>query len=86
MLFRSITLLTGIPLGGVFSYTITDNGDGALGLSATYKGQTARQTVRVASAFIGTDQRFQVGDYQQATSASSATDGGRMTLYALNVS
>lgn len=81
-----ITLLTGIPLGGVFSYTITDNGDGALGLSATYNGQAARQTVRVASAFIGTDQRFQVGDYQQATSASSATDGGRMTLYALNAS
>jgi hypothetical protein len=83
---QSITLFTGIPLGGVFSYTITDNGDGTLGLSATYNRQTRRQTAHVVSAFIGTDQRFQVGDYQQATSAASATDGGRMTLYALNVS
>ena len=83
---QSITLLTGIPLGGVFSYTITDNGDGTLGLSATYNRLTGAHTARVASAFIGTDQRFQVGDYQQATSAASATDGGRMTLYALNMS
>ena len=83
---QSISLLTGIPLGGVFSYTITDNGDGTLGLSATYNRLTGTHTARVMSVFIGTDQRFQVGDYQQATSAASATDGGRMTLYALNVS
>jgi hypothetical protein len=83
---QSITLLTGIPLGGVFSYTITDNGDGTLGLTATYNRLTGAQTARVVSAFIGTDQRFQVGDYQQATSAASGTDGGRMTLYALNAS
>jgi hypothetical protein len=80
---QSIVLVSGIPLGGVFSYTITDDGDGTLGLSATYNGQTRTQTARVVSAFIGTDQRFQAGDYQQATSADSLTDGGRVTLYAL---
>lgn len=83
---QSMSLLTGIPLGGVFSYTITDNGDGTLGLSATYNRLTGTRTARAVSAFIGTDQRFQVGDYQQATSAASATDGGRLTLYALSVS
>jgi alginate lyase len=83
---QSITLSTGIPINGVFSYTITDNGNGTLGLSATYNGQTRQQTAKVVSAFMGTDERFQVGDYQQATTAASSTDGGRVTFYALNVS
>jgi Alginate lyase len=83
---QSITLLTGVPLNGTFSYTITDNGDGTLGLSATYNGQTQKSTVQVVPEFMGTDQRFQAGDYQQATSGTSASDGGRVTFYALSVS
>jgi hypothetical protein len=83
---QSITLLTGVPLNGTFSYTITDNGDGTLGLSATYNGQTQKSTAQVVPAFMGTDQRFQAGDYQQATSGSSASDGGRVTFYSLSVS
>lgn len=83
---QSITLLTGVPLNGTFSYTITDNGDGSLGLSATYNGQTQKTTAQVVQAFMGTDQRFQAGDYQQATSGTSASDGGRVTFYSLSVS
>ena len=83
---QSITLLTGVPLNGVFSYTITDNGDGTLGLSATYNGRTQQQSAQVVAAFMGTDERFQAGNYQQATSATSSADGGRVTFYALNVS
>lgn len=83
---QSITLLTGVPLNGTFSYTITDNGDGTLGLSATYNGQTEKATAQVVPEFMGTDQRFQAGDYQQATSGLSASDGGRVTFYALSAS
>lgn len=83
---QSITLLTGVPLNGIFSYTITDNGDGSLGLSATYNGQTQKSTAQVVPAFMGTDQRFQAGDYQQATSGTSPSDGGRVTFYSLSAS
>jgi hypothetical protein len=81
---QSVTLLTGVPINAVFSYTITDNADGTLGLSATYNGQTQKQTVQVVTAFMGTDQRFQAGDYQQATSGTSSSDGGRVTFYSLS--
>lgn len=83
---QSITLLTGVPLNGTFSYTITDNGDGTLGLSATYNGQSQKSTAQVVPDFMGTDQRFQAGDYQQATSGTSTSDGGRVTFYSLSVS
>ena len=83
---QSITLLTGVPLNTRFAFSITDNGDGTLGLAASCNGSTQRATAQVVSAFMGTDQRFQVGDYQQAVSSSSATDGGRATFYAINQS
>jgi hypothetical protein len=35
---------------------------------------------------MGTDERFQVGDYQQAVSGGSPTDGGRDTFYAITTS
>ena len=83
---QSVTLLTGVPLGAQFSYVMTDAGNGTLTLTAAYNGQANQATVQVATAFMGTDQRFQVGDYQQATSGSSANDGGRVTFYAIHVS
>jgi hypothetical protein len=83
---QTVTLLTGVPLGAAFTFTLADNGDGGIGLSATYAGSDAQLSVTAASAFVGTDQRFQVGDYQQAVSGTSASDGGRATFYAIRQS
>jgi hypothetical protein len=83
---QSITLLKGVPLNARFSYSMTDEGNGTLSLTATCNGATKTVTTQVVPAFMGTDERFQVGDYQQATSSSSASDGGRVTFYAIQAS
>ncbi len=83
---RTVTLLTGVPLGGRFEYVITDDGNGALTFTAAYGGQARQATVQVPSAFLGTDERFQVGDYQQAVGTGAANDGGRVTFYGITVS
>jgi hypothetical protein len=83
---QSITLLSGIPLNARFSYTLTDSGDGSLAFTATYDGRTRQSTVQAPAPFMGTDERFQVGDYQQATAGTSPTDGGRVTFYAITTS
>jgi hypothetical protein len=83
---QSITLLTGVPLGARFGYTMSDNGNGTLTFTAVYDGQARQATAVVVPAFVGTDQRFQAGDYQQATSGSSPSDGGKATFYALTES
>jgi Alginate lyase len=83
---QTITLLTGVPLGGRFSYVMTDDGNGNLTLTAAYNGQAQQAVVPVAAALIGTDERFQVGDYEQAVSGTSPTDGGRVTFYAITTS
>jgi hypothetical protein len=82
---QSVTLLTEVPLGARFSYVMTDQGNGTLTLTAAYNGQANQATVQVATPFMGTDERFQIGDYQQATSSSSPSDGGRVTFYAIHV-
>jgi hypothetical protein len=82
---QSVTLLTEVPLGARFSYVMTDQGNGTLTLTAAYNGQANQATVQVATPFMGTDERFQIGDYQQATASSSASDGGRVTFYAIHV-
>jgi Alginate lyase len=83
---QTITLLTGVPLGARFSYVMTDDGDGGLTLTAAYNGQAQQAVVAVATPFLGTDERFQVGDYQQAGSGISPSDGGRVTFYAITTS
>jgi hypothetical protein len=83
---QSVTLLTGVPLDARFSYSMTDDGNGSLTLSASYNGQSQQSTVQVVAAFIGTDERFQVGDYEQAVSGTSPTDGGRVTFYSITTS
>ncbi len=80
---QTVTLLTGVPLGAAFTFSLSDNGNGAIGLAASYAGSETERSVTAVSAFVGTDQRFQVGDYQQAVSGSSASDGGRATFYAI---
>jgi Alginate lyase len=83
---QNFTLLQGVPLGGRFGYTISDAGDGELSLTATYAGRTGKAAARIPEAFLGTEMRFQVGDYQQATSGTSAADGGRVVFYAITSS
>ena len=65
-------LLTGIPLGEPFDYSITDNGDGRLTFSADHAGRPARAEAPVPAAFTGATVRFQVGAYQQATAPTQA--------------
>jgi hypothetical protein len=77
---QTVTLLTGVPLNASFGFTISDQGNGSIGLSATYGGASKQVSVTAASVFLGTEQRFQVGDYQQATSGTSSADGGRVTF------
>ncbi len=79
---QSRVLLTGVPLGARFEYTIADDGDGNLTLTAAYGNQARKATVRAPSAFMGADVRFQAGDYQQAV-GGPAGDGGRVTFYDL---
>jgi hypothetical protein len=79
-------LMSGVPLGAKFSYSITANVGKTMTLTVTYKGKTAGVTVTDPAADIGADERFQAGDYLQTSHSSSATDGGRVTFYALSMS
>lgn len=82
-----IPLLTDLGLGTRFDYTITDGGDGTIGVTATANGHTARGSAPVPAAFSGATVRFQAGAYQQAPSSATApeTDGARVTFSALTV-
>jgi hypothetical protein len=82
-----IPLLTDVGLGTKFDYTITDGGDGTIGVTATANGRTARGQAPVPAAFSGATVRFQAGAYQQAPSSESAPDseGARVTFSAITV-
>jgi hypothetical protein len=81
---QTYQLLTGVPLGARFDYTITDSGNGNLDFSATYGADTRQATAPLPEAFNGATVRFQAGDYQLGDSESGiASDGGRVTFYAL---
>jgi len=77
------TVLTKVPLGAVFSYTIEQSGSKFL-VSAAYGSKSGHATVSVPSSFKGMDVRFQAGDYQQTDANQSSTDGGRLTISALS--
>jgi Alginate lyase len=92
---RKIVLLAGVPLGAPFGLTVGDGGvggggDGSIELSAECGGRTIRERVEAPSPFVGTEQRFQVGAYQQAVGRSAEGgeesaegDGARVTIHAL---
>jgi hypothetical protein len=70
-------LLTDVALGTPFTYGITDNGDGTIGLTAAVVGdptRTGTATAAIPAAFTGATVRFQAGAYQQADTA--AADAG----------
>jgi hypothetical protein len=81
---QSFPLLSGVPLNERFDFTITDDGNGSMTISATHNGQTQQATATVPEEFQGETVRFQVGDYQQAESAQGDDDGGRVTFYAID--
>lgn len=84
-----LPLLNNVPLGTLFGYTITDNGDNTMTFTATSGGHTAAATAPVPAAFLGTSVRFQAGDYQQVdstTGGSGPDDGARVTFHALTAS
>jgi alginate lyase len=81
---QTFPLLSGVPLNERFDFTISDDGNGSMTISATHGGNTQQATAQVPEAFQGETVRFQVGDYQQAESAQGDDDGGRVTFYAIN--
>jgi len=82
-----VPLLTDVPLGTPFAYTITDGGDGTVVVTATANGRTATGSAPVPAAFSGATVRFQAGAYQQAPSSETApdTEGARVTFAAIPV-
>jgi len=76
-------LITGVPLGARFSYTITDAGNGNVVFSATYGANTRQVTIAIPEPFRGATVRFQAGAYQQGESSSGTSDGARITFHSL---
>jgi hypothetical protein len=76
-------LITGVPLGARFSYTISDLGNGSLLFGASYGTNTKQVTIPIPGPFQGATVRFQAGAYQQGESSSGANDGARLTFYTL---
>jgi hypothetical protein len=82
-----LPLLSDVPLGAPFDYSVSDRGDGTLAVTAGHAGRTRTATAPVPAAFAGASVRFQAGAYQQAPSAAAAgpDDGARVTFSALTV-
>jgi hypothetical protein len=93
-------LISGIPLGARFDYTISDAGNGNIVCTAAYGSDTRSATIPIPAAFTGATVRFQAGDYQQADSTTTSSadsdtergdgaqgeDGARVTFFALEES
>ncbi|WP_433631662.1 polysaccharide lyase family 7 protein [Nocardia sp. CA-120079] len=77
-------IISGIALNSPFSYTICANIGHTVDISVTYNGITKTETVTVPTAFVGTEGRFQAGDYQQASTSTGPDDGGRVIFTALS--
>ena len=84
----NLPLLSEVPLGAPYDYSITDSGDGNLTVTATYQSQTQSASAAVPAAFSGASVRFQIGAYQQAPSAGETAapdDGARVTFSKIDV-
>ena len=76
-------LLSGLPLGARFGYTISDTGDGNVTVAASYGSQHPKITAPIPTAFRNATVRFQAGAYQQGEKSSGAEDGARIIFYSL---
>jgi hypothetical protein len=77
-----LPLLTGVPLGAPFDFTMRDNGNGSLTFAANHGSQHATVDTALPPAFAGATVRFQFGAYQQDSSDSDPgpADGARVTF------
>jgi hypothetical protein len=71
-------LLSNVPLGAWFDYTISDTGDGNMTFSARYGSNAQQVTVPIPEPFRNATVRFQAGNYQQGTTSNSH-DGALVT-------
>lgn len=76
-------LLSGVPLGSRFSFTIADAGDGTMVFAATRGSDSRRVSAPIPGAFRGATVRFQAGAYQLGKPRDGADEGGRVTFYGL---
>jgi hypothetical protein len=77
-----IRLLTDVPLGGTFRYSIAI-GPASLSASASYDGRVdVVSDIRIPAAFSGMPVRFQAGDYQQDGTPEEGS-AGRVTFFGL---
>lgn len=74
-------LITNVPLGTKFSYTVQLTGDGTIALGI----DGATTTFTMPASFNGYGQYFKAGDYDQ-TAGTDATIGATVKFYALQVS
>lgn len=74
-------LITNVPLGTKFSYTVQLTGDGTITLGIN----GATTTFAMPVSFNGYGQYFKAGDYDQ-TAGTDATIGATVKFYALQVS
>lgn len=83
-----LPLLSAVPLGAPFDYSISDGGNGTITVGASYRGDTQTASAPVPGPFSGASVRFQAGAYQQAPSAAATAapdDGARVTFSAVAV-
>lgn len=80
-------LLSGVPLGTRFSYSIRDNGDGTSTFTANDGTRNATKDAPLPAAFRGATVRFQAGAYQLSSAAPGTApddDGARVTFYSVS--
>jgi hypothetical protein len=78
---QTLHLITNVPLGTTFSYTVQLTGDGTITLIL----DGATTTFAMPASFNGYGQYFKAGDYDQ-TAGTDATIGATVKFYALQVS
>jgi len=75
-------LVTGVPLGAWFDFSISDNGDGNMTFASTYGSNVRSVTVPIPQPFRDATVRFQAGNYQQSESCNSE-DGALVAFHTL---
>ncbi len=78
-----LPILTGVPIGARFDYTITDPGNGTIAATATYAGVTKQVVTPIPQTFRNAAVRFQAGAYQQDAVRGGDQDGIRLTYFTL---
>lgn len=83
--YLTVPLLTGVPIGDEFSFSITDDGAGSLWLGAMHGTANVGTSTPLPSAWHGQDVRFQQGCYEQNTGTPGPTNDARLTVFARSI-